>query len=173
MDPQKRFLASTLQGAIDAEVLGVEDLYRHLPAEILAEHIPSEILWTVLTSGMKAAGLGFGAKGAPRPAVPQPPTPAIPAPPEPEPEPEPESEPEPEPEPEPEVNGVPQAADTLPESEAEVAADLDAIFDEATDGAASEGGDLPFEVSDDDDLLEIDDDDGLVVEDVDWDDDEK
>ncbi len=60
MDPQQRFIASTLQGALDADVLTLEDLYKHLPAEVLAEHIAPDILWSCLTEGMATAGLGFG-----------------------------------------------------------------------------------------------------------------
>jgi hypothetical protein len=60
MDPQRRFLASTLQGALDADVVSLEDLYRHLPAEVLAEHIDPAILWECLSKAMSAAGLGSG-----------------------------------------------------------------------------------------------------------------
>lgn len=74
MDPQKRFLASTLQGALDAEVLSYDDLYRHIPAQSLAEHVPTELLWVVITEGMRRAGLGFSDAGtgqaAPMPQVP-------------------------------------------------------------------------------------------------------
>ena len=60
MDPQRRFLASTLQGALDADVVSLEDLYRHLPAEVLAEHIDPVVLWTCLSNAMSAVGLGSG-----------------------------------------------------------------------------------------------------------------
>lgn len=59
MDPQQRFIASTLQGALDADVLTLEGLYKHIPAEILAEYVAPELLWACLTEGMASAGLGF------------------------------------------------------------------------------------------------------------------
>ena len=58
MNPQRRFLASTLQGALDADVLTFKDLYRHLNANVLAEHVSSEILWSCLAEGMEAAVFG-------------------------------------------------------------------------------------------------------------------
>lgn len=67
MDPQRRFIASTLQGALEAEVLSLKDVYRHMGAEILAEHVAPEIIWACLTEGMAAAGLGFGGQTS-RPA---------------------------------------------------------------------------------------------------------
>jgi hypothetical protein len=60
MDPQKRFLAATLKGAMEAEVITREDVYRHMGADVLAEHVPSELLWTCILKGMVASGIGPG-----------------------------------------------------------------------------------------------------------------
>ncbi len=70
MDPQKRFLASTLQGAIDADVVTKENLAKHMTPEVLAEHLPGETLWECIREGMAAADLGTGEGSAPpRPAA--------------------------------------------------------------------------------------------------------
>jgi hypothetical protein len=60
MEPQKLFMANILQGAIDAGVISLEDVFRHIPAEVLSRHVPSQILWGSITEGMARAGLGFG-----------------------------------------------------------------------------------------------------------------
>lgn len=60
MDPQKKFLASTLQGALDADVLTRDDLYRHMSAQVLAEHLPTHVLWECLLDGLKNTGLSTG-----------------------------------------------------------------------------------------------------------------
>ncbi len=60
MNPQQLFLASTLKGALDAEVLSLKDLFQHINAETLAEHVAPELIWACITEGMAAAGLGFG-----------------------------------------------------------------------------------------------------------------
>lgn len=60
MDPQRRFLASILQGALDADVLSLQDLYRHVPAEVLAAYIDPMILWSCLSEALSGAGLGPG-----------------------------------------------------------------------------------------------------------------
>jgi len=64
MDPQRRFLAATLQGAIDAEVLSGEDIARHVTPVVLATHIPSDLLWGCLVEGMERAGLVVRDSGA-------------------------------------------------------------------------------------------------------------
>ncbi len=70
MDPQKRFLAATLQGAMDAEVISRKDLYRHVDAKVLAEHVPPDILWSCLLEGMAGAGIGPGAASGPKAPMP-------------------------------------------------------------------------------------------------------
>jgi hypothetical protein len=74
MDPQRRFLAATLQGAIDAEVLSGEDIARHVTPVVLATHIPSDLLWGCLVEGMERAGLVVRDSGA------MPPSPKLPVP---------------------------------------------------------------------------------------------
>lgn len=76
MDPQKKFLAATLQGAMDAEVISREDVFRHMTAAVLATHVPSEILWECLLEGMAEAGIGPGAATGPK--TPMPASPSFP-----------------------------------------------------------------------------------------------
>ena len=154
MDPQKFFLAKTLQGAVDASVITLEDLYDHIPAEILSEHIPSEILWGVIVEGMQRSNLGFGGVDT---------TP---------PEGERLTQPPPPPEETPVGGGTEEAPAPKSRDEFEVnEGEVEALFDQATDEEESGEEDVAFEVTEglDDEMPPIPDE-GIIVEEVDWDD---
>jgi hypothetical protein len=146
MDPQKRFLASTLQGALDADVLTRADLFRHMSAEILARYVPPEILWEVITVGMRRSALGINEDSSASVSSAMPATPVM----------------------------NPKGAETssAPENSGDGESDVDTMF-AGTTGQSSddEENDLPFEISDDE-MPPIPDHDAVVVEDVDWDDDD-
>lgn len=57
MDPKKAFLAQMIDGALSAEIITLEDLFRHVTAEVLAEHVPPEIVTGCIQEGMERAGL--------------------------------------------------------------------------------------------------------------------
>ena len=57
MDPKKQFLAQMIEGAIEAEIITLADLYRHVNAEILAEYVPPELVSACIQEGMERAGL--------------------------------------------------------------------------------------------------------------------
>jgi len=156
MDPQKFFLAKTLQGAVDASVLTFEDLYVHISSFVLAEHVPSDILWNVIVEGMQRSNLGFNGLDTtppqgerfsdPPPAPPQELTEDQALPPEPE-------------------------APAAKSSEFEVnEGEVDALFDQATEDEP-EDDTMAFEVTDglDDEMPPIPEE-GIIVEEVDWDD---
>lgn len=164
MDPQKRFLASTLQGAIDADVLTNEDLFRHMSAEVLAEHLPSDLLWSVLVDGMKRAGIGFDAETAPATSAAEEPPPDQPEPPAQE-------------KPPAQATQADAAEAAAPSTEASDSnfevdeGDVAAMFQEV-DSSGALDADLSFEISDED-MPPLPDGDSVVVEDVKWDEEEK
>jgi len=57
MDPKKQFLAQMIDGALNAEIITLADLFRHVNAEVLAEHVPPEIVTACIQDGMERAGL--------------------------------------------------------------------------------------------------------------------
>lgn len=155
MDPQKFFIAKTLQGAVDAEVIALEDLYHHIPAETLAEHIPFEILWTVIAEGMQSSGLGFGGVDTTPPEgerLADPPLAAMTL---------------------DVTHEVIESEESPPEERGDFRAiegEVDALFDQAT-GEEEEGEEVNFEVTEglDDEMPPIPEE-GIIVEEVDWDD---
>ncbi len=56
-DPKKKFLAQMIEGALEAEIITIQDLFQHIDAEILAEAIPPELLTACIQEGMEKAGL--------------------------------------------------------------------------------------------------------------------
>lgn len=154
MDPQKFFIAKTLQGAVDAEVIALEDLYHHIPAETLAEHIPFDVLWTVIVEGMQASGLGFGGVDTTPPEgehLTEPPTAAMTL---------------------DASHEVIESEESPPKERSDFEVnegEVDALFDQATE--EEEGEEVNFEVTDglDDEMPPIPEE-GIIVEEVDWDD---
>jgi predicted RNA-binding protein with EMAP domain len=57
MDPKKLFLANMIEGALEAEVITLDDLYRHVSAEILAQYVPPELVSACIQEGMERSGL--------------------------------------------------------------------------------------------------------------------
>jgi hypothetical protein len=57
MDPKKMFLAQMIDGALRAEIISLDDLFRHVSPEVLAEHMPPEIITACIQEGMERAGL--------------------------------------------------------------------------------------------------------------------
>ncbi len=57
METKKQFLAQMIDGALQAEIITLDDLFRHINAEVLAESVPPEILSACIQEGMEKAGL--------------------------------------------------------------------------------------------------------------------
>lgn len=57
MDPKKQFIAQMIEGALHAEIVSLDDLFRHISAEMLAEHVPPELVTACIQEGMERAGL--------------------------------------------------------------------------------------------------------------------
>ncbi len=57
MDAKKQFLAQMIEGALKAEIITLEDVFRHVSAEALAEHVPPELVTACIQDGMERAGL--------------------------------------------------------------------------------------------------------------------
>jgi hypothetical protein len=57
MDEKKRFLAQMIEGALSAEIITLEDLYKHVNPEVLAQSVPPELLSACIQEGMEKAGL--------------------------------------------------------------------------------------------------------------------
>ena len=57
MDAKKQFLAQMIEGALQAEIITLDDLYRHVNAETMANAIPPAILTACIQEGMEKAGL--------------------------------------------------------------------------------------------------------------------
>ena len=57
MDPKKQFLAQMIEGALEAEIITLSDLYRHVNAEILAQYVPPELVSACIQEGMERSGL--------------------------------------------------------------------------------------------------------------------
>lgn len=56
-DPKKKFLAQMIKGALEAEIITLEVLFKHVNAEVLAASIPPELLSAAVQEGMEKAGL--------------------------------------------------------------------------------------------------------------------
>jgi hypothetical protein len=56
-DLKKKFLAQMIKGALEAKIITLEVLFKHVNADVLAESVPPELLTACIQEGMQRSGL--------------------------------------------------------------------------------------------------------------------